>query len=106
MSNYIEENRLQEAIKKNSYVIKTEYGYDVGMTLGTILRTVMEIPKETIVDIIECRDCKWYQNGKYITDEKFCFRLLSDNGRPTGYRFPSNGFCSFAERKQIHENNT
>lgn len=51
------------------------------------------------IEIVRCKDCKWYQNGKYLIDTKFCFRLLNDNGTETGYIFPPNGFCSYGERK-------
>lgn len=49
--------------------------------------------------IIHCKDCKYYKESKKLFPNKFCYRLLDNKGKPIGYNFSPNDFCSRGERK-------
>lgn len=50
--------------------------------------------------VVRCRDCKWYQEGELLTENKFCFRLKHPKeDRRVGYNFGPEDFCSYGERK-------
>ena len=50
-------------------------------------------------ELVRCKDCKWYREGKYFAPTKFCFRLKDEKGEEIGYNFASDDFCSKGERK-------
>lgn len=50
------------------------------------------------VTVVRCKDCKYFQFGKILTEVKFC-RRLSSGGKVNGYIYPEDGFCSYGERK-------
>ena len=51
------------------------------------------------VEVVRCRDCKWYMPGDLFTDIMFCHRLKKDNGKPAKYNYCADDFCSYGERK-------
>ena len=51
------------------------------------------------VEVVRCRDCKWYMPGDLFTDIMFCHRLKKDNGKPAKYSYCADDFCSYGERK-------
>ena len=52
-----------------------------------------------VVQVVRCKDCKYYREGEIFKDTKFCFRLRGDNDKPVGYNFSEDDFCSRGERK-------
>ena len=60
------------------------------------------IKKQSAVDAVEvvrCKDCKWYKVSKLLAPDKFCFRLKDKKGDILGYNFTPDGFCSYGERE-------
>ena len=55
---------------------------------------------EDIVNVVRCKDCKYYREGAIFKDIKFCFRLRGDNDKPVGYNFSEDDFCSRGERRE------
>ena len=51
------------------------------------------------VEVVRCRDCKWYMPGDLFTDIMFCHRLKNYNGKPAKYNYCADDFCSYGERK-------
>lgn len=51
------------------------------------------------VEVVRCRDCKWYMPGDLFKDIMFCHRLKKDNGKPAKYNYCADDFCSCGERK-------
>ncbi len=52
------------------------------------------------VPVVRCKDCKYYNESRVLSPNKFCFRLR----HPTkpgkiGYNFSENDFCSRGLRK-------
>lgn len=64
-------------------------------------RKLMEnAPAVDAVPVVRCRDCKWYQEGKLLAPNKFCFRLKHPKeDRKIGYNYAPDDFCSYGERK-------
>lgn len=56
-------------------------------------------PTVDAVEVVRCRDCKWYMPGNLFTDIMFCHRLKKDNGKPAKYNYCADDFCSYGERK-------
>ena len=54
---------------------------------------------ENRVEVVRCKDCKYYREGKIWEGIKFCFRLQGSDGEPVGYNFSADDFCSRGERK-------
>ena len=51
------------------------------------------------VEVVRCRDCKWYMPGDLFTDIMFCHRLKKYNVKPAKYNYCADDFCSYGERK-------
>lgn len=58
-----------------------------------------DAPAVDAVDVVRCRDCKYYDCGKYPLDMKSCCRLKDRNGEVVKYYYPEDGFCSYGERR-------
>lgn len=53
-----------------------------------------------LVEVVRCKDCKWYQEGKIFAPNKFCFRLKHPTeDRKIGYNYSPDDFCSYGERR-------
>ena len=79
-------------VNKDELVAALKYDraqYDNGYVDGRAARDA---------EIIRCKDCKWYKEGKYFAPVKFCFRLKDSDGEEIGYNFASDDFCSYGER--------
>ena len=59
-----------------------------------------ELNTEKPVNVVRCKDCKYYQNGVIFTDVKFCCRLVNCEGKSVRYNFSDNDFCSYGERRE------
>ena len=65
------------------------------------LHRIIEMqPTVDAVEVVRCRDCKWYMPGDLFTDIMFCHRLKKDNGKPAKYNYCADDFCSYGERKE------
>lgn len=58
-----------------------------------------------VVEVVRCKDCKWYEESKHseLQSLRFCYRLRNDNGVPVGYNWDGNDFCSYGERREDAE---
>ena len=52
-----------------------------------------------IVEVVRCKDCKYYRSGKHFTDINFCQKLpyYAEKG---GLNTTDDDFCSLGERKE------
>ena len=50
--------------------------------------------------IVQCKDCIYYQESKHLAPIKFCFRLKDRKGKPVGYNFAKDDFCSRGRKKE------
>lgn len=74
---------------------ENEYVYDT----NAVLDSIDSQPTVDAVEVIRCRDCKWYIPGDLFTDIMFCHRLKKDNGKTAKYNYCADDFCSYGERK-------
>lgn len=66
------------------------------------LASVMDYaPTVDAVEVVRCKDCKWYEESKNpeIYPMRFCYRLRNDKGVRVGYNCDGNDFCSYGERR-------
>lgn len=63
------------------------------------ISSIENAPTVDAVEVVRCRDCKWYMPGDLFTDIMFCHRLKKDNGKPAKYNYCADDFCSYGERK-------
>ena len=63
-------------------------------------------PSVDAVEVVRCKDCRWYEESKNseIYPMRFCYRLKNDNGVRVGYNCDSNDFCSHGERREDETN--
>ena len=69
---------------------------------GGARKLIEEAQSVDAVEVVRCKDCKWYKEGKYLAPNKFCYRLKDRSGEHIGYNFSDDDFCSYGERKD-HE---
>ena len=65
----------------------------------------VRLPAADAVEVVRCKDCKWYKVSKLLAPDKFCFRLEDGNGNHVGYNFVPDDFCSHGERKDGGDKN-
>ena len=66
---------------------------------------IEKIENAPTVDVVRCKDCKWYKESKYseLRPMRFCYRLRNNDGVRVGYNWDENDFCSYGERKEDAE---
>ena len=70
-------------------------------TLSMVFRHIHSAPAVDAVEVVRCKDCKWYKEGKLLSPNKFCFRLKHPReDRKIGYNFSPDDFCSYGERRE------
>ena len=52
-----------------------------------------------VVEVVRCKDCKYYDYGKRFPDIKFCCRLKDKDGEVARYNYSDDDFCSYGERR-------
>lgn len=63
-------------------------------------RVIWQMPTVDAVPVVRCKDCKYYRVSAMLAPNKFCFRLKHPvEGRPIGYNFAPDDFCSYGERR-------
>lgn len=68
------------------------------LTLSMVFQHIYSAPA---VEVVRCKDCKWYKEGKLLSPNKFCFRLKHPReDRKIGYNFSPDDFCSYGERRE------
>lgn len=68
-------------------------GFDEAIEVA--VKVAEELPA---VEVVHCKDCKWYKESKLLAPNKFCFRLKDRKGDGVGYNFAPDDFCSHGER--------
>ena len=74
-----------------------------GMYTAEILEAIDEVPTVDAVEVVRCKDCKWYQESKRLPPNKFCYRLMHPDpleARRVGYNYSPDDFCSYGERME------
>ena len=63
------------------------------------VQCIVEAPTIDAVEVVRCKDCKYYRPGKHFTDINFCQRLpyYAQKG---GLNTADDDFCSYGERKE------
>ncbi len=80
-----------------------EKGWD--KAIDTAVKAAEKLPAADAVEVVRCKDCKWYKVSKLLAPDKFCFRLKDGNGNHVGYNFVPDDFCSHGERKDGGDKN-
>lgn len=82
------------------YMAENAYLNDTPLdALKMVANWITEAPPVDAVEVVRCRDCKWYMPGDLFTDIMFCHRLKKKNGKPAKYNYCADDFCSYGERK-------
>ena len=89
MAEYIEREALMRNLKQ----------FALEQLTPLIESLIQKQPAEDVVEVVRCKDCKWYKESKLLATNKFCFRLKDRNGDRVGYNFAPDDFCSYGERK-------
>ena len=99
---YIEREAVSEGIRKYYYKNPPNSSYQEGFDYGLdkAQRVILDAPVADVVEVVRCKDCKWYSElacgeGKLLGSQGWCNEVMA---RP----MPSNGFCSFGERKKCY----
>ena len=99
MARYIDADKLRNRVKiqTNPYG-KPTLEYASGLK---VLVMIDQEPTADVVEVVRCKDCKWYQESEILAPNKFCFRLKHPvEDRQIGYNFSPDAFCSYGERKE------
>ena len=103
MSDYIGREALIGKVEKHYCAPCKGQGGDLGAdwcrscVINSVLEKVRGIPAADVVEVVRCKDCKWYSElacgeGELLGSQGWCNEVMA---RP----MPSNGFCSFGERE-------
>ena len=94
---YISREAAIEAVKES---------HDCGEWLQETLARIYEIPAADVVEVIRCKDCKyWLPHRQFGWDDEFdeyndyCSLLVPDDDYYAVMRSAEN-FCSYAERRE------
>lgn len=63
------------------------------------MRLINATPTVDAVEVVRCKDCKYYKFGKHFTDIKFCQRLPLYAAKG-GLNTADVDFCSHGERRE------
>ena len=86
MDDLISRSALTDAIVD---LLVFEWGYE-GIE-ESVKQIFSEIPAVDAVEVVRCKDCKWYLPGTAFPDEMFCMRAVA--------KFAPDDFCSHGERR-------
>ena len=91
---------MQTVIKMSGRITPLiQMGANPTQVYNEVLQVVAEAPTVDAVEVVRCRDCKWYMPGDLFTDIMFCHRLKKENGKPAKYNYCADDFCSYGEQK-------
>lgn len=97
MGDLISRSRLKEELKSWAVIIQKPRYYsreDADFVIDAQAAV-------DAVEVVRCKDCKWYKEGRILKENKFCFRLKHPKeDRRIGYNFSPDDFCSYGERKE------
>lgn len=67
-----------------------------------VMSTIDERATVDAVEVVRCKDCKWYEESKNpeMSSLRFCYRLRNDSGVRAGYNWDGNDFCSYGEWRE------
>ena len=96
---YVEREVISEGIRKYYYKNPPNSSYQEGFDCGLdkAQRVILDAPVADVVEVVRCKDCKWYSElacgeEELLGSQGWCNEVMA---RP----MPSNGFCSFGERE-------
>ena len=86
---------VKEFIERGALIARYDAEH-VGLP-GKARELMVTAPAVDVVEVVRCKDCEWYSElvcgeGKLLGSQGWCNEVMA---RP----MPSNGFCSFGERK-------
>lgn len=97
MAKYIEREKAFELVTDLAGQASTKSAYSAFWKAANALK---EIPTADVVEVVRCKDCKWYQEGNLLAPNKFCFRLEHPTeDRKIGYNYAPDDFCSYGEKR-------
>jgi hypothetical protein len=53
-----------------------------------------------VVQVVRCKDCKWWKVSELLAPNCFCFRLMDGYGHHVGYNVSEDDYCSHGERRE------
>ena len=103
--------RMAEYIKRENAVAKFQKLKDKceslkdAIYLDGVMAVLDVIPAADVAEVVRCKDCIHYKEGRFLTGMKFCFRLKHPKkNEHIGYPFSDDGFCSYGVRKDVADN--
>ena len=100
----ISADKAKEVLKHLLYETAMDNDLDIAEIYEDIIENRLDTWIELIptVDVVRCKDCKWYKESKYseIRPMRFCYRLRNNDGDRVGYNWDENDFCSYGERRE------
>jgi hypothetical protein len=92
MAEYIEREALMATVNEWEFSIED---------VDCFVQELEKIPAADVVEVVRCKDCRWYQEGRLLAPNKFCFRLKHPKeDRKIGYNYAPDDFCSYGERRE------
>ena len=97
---YTSTKHFRKKVGKSQTVPTTDYTPYDPIEIARQYAPKFDKPVVDMVEVVRCRDCKWYREGEHFAPTKFCFRLKDEKGKEIGYNFASDDYCSRGERKE------
>lgn len=71
------------------------YGHEHSADEITEYQRIEDLPVADVVEVVRCKDCKYYTEGKLLGPTKFCYFYQIGTGLNTA----DDDFCSKGERR-------
>ena len=88
MAKYINADELKEKLEEHRSKPYDDYIDGKNYMIEVAKKLLAEMPSADVVEVVRCKDCKWYQNG-------FCDKVDALLGL-----IRDNDYCSYGERKE------
>ena len=83
-------------------VLTDYYHHRTEIQHEALKEAISKVPTVDAVEVVRCKDCKWYEESIYpeLRPTRFCYRLTNNKGVHIGYNWDGNDFCSYGERRE------
>lgn len=86
---------MDEYISREAAIDAVDVGNLHRGIIDALQAIISDIPAANVVEVVRCKDCKYYKEGKLLGPTKFCYFYQIGTGLNTA----DDDFCSKGERR-------
>ena len=99
MAEYIEREKVIQTLKDNTTEMESDiyYGSNIGIPEDEIEDIVNEITAADVIEVVRCKDCKYFSSFEYSEQQGLCINHSGLNGIDACVS--EDDFCSYGETR-------